>query len=308
MKKRTLDLDVLRSFTTGIELGSFAKAADRLGRSTSAVSAQIKKLEEQNGTAIFRRAGRGLALTNAGETLLAYAHRLLDLNDEAIIAVQGLAAEGWLRVGLQEDFGETLLPRILGRFARAHPKVRIEARVARNAELLGLLAKGSLDFALVWDNGTSSSDSPHKTTIATVPVRWIGPQNQDLQLDRTREPLPLVAYDDSCWFRSIGTTALERLGRTWRITLTSPSLAGIWAGVSAGLGVTIRTSLGLVPNVKVLDEAEHGLPELRPIAIAIHRKDIGPDPLAERLAAIVSEEVRFVCEKSAAHRSSTSLS
>src|SRR5579871_2716995 len=96
MRRITLDLDVLRSFATGTELGSFAKAAERLGRSTSAVSAQIKKLEDQAGTAIFRKAGRGLALTEAGETMLSYARRLLDLNDEAIVAVHGMAVEGVL--------------------------------------------------------------------------------------------------------------------------------------------------------------------------------------------------------------------
>src|ERR1700743_3241438 len=130
------DLDVLRSFATGMELGSFAKAADRLGRSTSAISAQLKKLEGQAGTALLHKQGRGLALTAAGETMLAYARRLLDLNDEAAAALHGTDLEGWVRLGLQEDFGETLLPEVLGRFARAHPKVRIEARVVRNAELV----------------------------------------------------------------------------------------------------------------------------------------------------------------------------
>src|ERR1700722_342948 len=136
MRKVTFDLDVLRSFATGMELGSFAKAADRLGRSTSAVSAQLKKLEDQAGTPIFRKAGRGLALTEAGETLLAYARRLVELNDEAASAVQGVELEGWVRIGMQEDFGEALLPDVLGRFARAHPKVRIEARIERNAALM----------------------------------------------------------------------------------------------------------------------------------------------------------------------------
>jgi len=133
MRRATFDLDVLRSFVAGVELGSFAKAADRVGRSTSAVSAQLRKLEDQAGTAIFRKAGRGLALTDAGETMLAYARRLLDLNDEAAAAVRGLELEGWVRLGLQEDFGEVLLPEVLGRFARAHPKVRIEARVIATA-------------------------------------------------------------------------------------------------------------------------------------------------------------------------------
>jgi hypothetical protein len=127
MNKINLDLDVVRTFTTGIELGSFAKAADRLGRSTSAVSAQLKKLEEQTGAELFRKAGRGLALTEAGETMLAYGRRLLELNDEAVVAVHGVELEGWVRLGLQEDFGETLLPDVLGRFARAHPKVKIDS-------------------------------------------------------------------------------------------------------------------------------------------------------------------------------------
>jgi len=121
------DLDVLRSFSTGIALGSFARAADKLGRSTSAISAQLKKLEAQCGTPLLRKAGRGLELTEAGETLLAYAHRLLELNDEAVAAVSGSQLRGLVRLGLQEDLGEALLPAVLGRFARAHPQVRIEA-------------------------------------------------------------------------------------------------------------------------------------------------------------------------------------
>jgi DNA-binding transcriptional LysR family regulator len=293
MTKLAFDLEVLRSFATGVELGSFAKAADRLGRSTSAISAQIKKLEEQAGTMIFRKAGRGLALTEAGETLLSYARRLLDLNDEAVIAIQGMTAEGWLRVGLPQDFGETLLPRVLGRFARAHPKVRIEARVARNIELLDLVARGRLDFALAWDDGTAPNQAPHNTPIVTLPARWIGPQDNALiPLDSADAPLPLVAYDDSCWFRSAGTAALDRAGKPWQVVLTSPSLAGIWAGVSAGLGLTIRTPIGLAPGLRVLNEHEYGLPELRSITLAIIRKDAELDPVPERLAAIVVEEVQ----------------
>ena len=119
----TFDLDVLRSFVAGVELGSFGRAADRLGRSTSAVSAQLKKLEEQAGVPLLRKAGRGLALTDAGETMLAYARRLLELNDQASVAVRGTRLQGRVRLGLQEDFGEILLPQVLGQFARAHPQM-----------------------------------------------------------------------------------------------------------------------------------------------------------------------------------------
>lgn len=106
MGRVTFDLEDLRSYVTGIELGSFAKAAERLGRSTSAVSAHLKKLEQQVGTPILRKAGRNMVMTEAGETLLGYARRLLELNDEAAAAVRGLDLHGRVRLGLQEDFGK----------------------------------------------------------------------------------------------------------------------------------------------------------------------------------------------------------
>src|ERR1700722_2903352 len=115
MQRVTFDLDVMRSFVAGIELGSFAKAAERLARATSAVSAQLKKLEDQAGTPLLRKSGRGMALTEAGETMLGYARRLLELNDEAASAVRGIQLEGRVRLGLQEDFGESVLPEVLGR-------------------------------------------------------------------------------------------------------------------------------------------------------------------------------------------------
>ena len=150
MSLLNFDIAFLRSYVAGIDLGSFARAADKVGRSTSAVSAQLKKLEEQAGMPLFRKDGRGLALTPAGEVLLGYARRLLELNDEAAVALRGAELEGWIRLGLQEDFGEALLPDVLGRFARAHPKVRIEAHVARNTALMEGLAMGQLDLALLW--------------------------------------------------------------------------------------------------------------------------------------------------------------
>ncbi|XLM19922.1 LysR family transcriptional regulator, partial [Chromobacterium piscinae] len=123
MRKTLLDLDALQSFASGVELGSFARAAEGLHRSTSAVSAQLKKLEEQAGVPILQKYGRGLEPTPAGEALLSYARRLLELNDEAVQAVQGAELAGSVRLGLAEDFGEGMLPQALGRFARACPEV-----------------------------------------------------------------------------------------------------------------------------------------------------------------------------------------
>ena len=174
MRRVLYDLDVLRSFSTGIALGSYARAADKLGRSTSAVSAQLRKLESQAGTPLLRKAGRGLELTEAGETMLAYAHRLLELNDEAVAAVNGTSLQGEVRIGLQEDLGESVLPAALARFGRAHPKVHIEACVARSPELQERLAAGQLDFALVWNVGWDPG-TLHAERVLRLPLQWIGP-------------------------------------------------------------------------------------------------------------------------------------
>jgi DNA-binding transcriptional LysR family regulator len=294
MSQTTFDLAVLRSFVAGMDLGSFAKAADRVGRSTSAVSAQIHKLEEQAGTPLFRKSGRGLALTDAGEVMLNYARRLVELNDEAAVAVRGVDLEGWIRLGLQEDFGEIVLPDVLGRFSRAHPKVRIEARVARNTELLERIGNGQLDLALVWgaagvpeDTQASSLPKP----IAAPPMRWIASSNVPWQFDSS-EPLPLIAFDRPCLFHSAAAAALDRAGIRWRVAFTSPSLSGLWAAAAAGLGVTVRTSYGLPSTVRALGDDESGLPALPSIPLALHRASGNGSPPVERLASLVVESVR----------------
>lgn len=284
MRRITLDLDVLRSFVTGMELGSFAKAADRLGRSTSAVSAQLKKLEEQAATPIFRKSGRGLALTEAGETMLGYGRRLLELNDEALSAIHDVELEGWVRLGLQEDFGEAVLPEVLGRFARAHPKVKIEARIARSHELAERITSGSLDIALAWHNGTTLPYSRH---VADVQMRWVGPAKLIETSLRDGEALPLVALEAPCLLRTVATEALDRAGLSWRMAFSSPSLGGVWAAVAAGLGLTIRTDIGLPATVRAMTPGIAGLPALPKMALVLHRKEAEPDPVAARLADIL---------------------
>jgi DNA-binding transcriptional LysR family regulator len=290
MGKLVFDLDILRSFVAGMELGSFAKAAERVGRSTSAVSAQIRKLEEQAGTPIFRKVGRGLALTEAGETMLAYAHRLLDLNDEAAAAVQGMELEGWVRLGLQEDFGETLLPEVLGRFARAHPKVRIEARVVRNAELIERVTSRRLDLALAWSNGERTA---YCEWIGEVPMCWVGPR--DGRIDwraASGEPMPLATLEAPCMLRTAATRAIEQAGLGWRVAFVSPSLSGLWAATAAGLGITVRTPLGLPDKVRPLSVGESGLPLLPKLDLVLHRAEAEQSPATKRLAAIILETLR----------------
>lgn len=320
------DVAALRSLVAGVDLGSFAKAADRVARSSSAVSAQIRKLEEQAGTPLFVKAGRGLALTDAGDAMLRYARRMIELNDEAAAAVRGVNLDGWVRVGLQEDFGEAILPDVLGRFARAHPKVRIEARVARNAELLDRLDANQLDLALVWGDPASaalvSRAGIDSEAIAQVPMQWIGAvgaggfgmpdgggegAEDDVAAIARREtggravrapgePLPLVVFDRPCRFFGAATDALDRASVPWRVAFTTPSLAGLWAAAAAGLGLTVRSHYGLPASVRVLDASSSGLPELPSLPLILLRRTSSATPTVDRLARIVTQAVRDATE------------
>ncbi|MDP9898051.1 LysR substrate-binding domain-containing protein [Variovorax ginsengisoli] len=300
MASPVFDLDVLRSFATGMALGSYARAADRLGRSTSAVSAQLKKLEAQAGTALFRKAGRGLALTDAGQTMLAYAHRLLELNDEAAAAMRGARLHGLVRLGLQEDFGETLLPGVLGRFTRAHPQVRVEACMARCTELRERLSLGKLDLALVWETG-NQAPLPHGECVLEAPLQWIGAASDHAAErppwwpkgraggGRHAQPLPLVLLDAPCPVREMTTAALDRAGIPWRHGFSSSSLAALWAASAAGLGLTVRTSFGLPRSVEVLDASAAGLPELPAISLWLYRAQAQPEATVARLADLLRQ-------------------
>ncbi|WP_092036703.1 LysR substrate-binding domain-containing protein [Methylobacterium pseudosasicola] len=286
MRLTNLDMDALRSFVVGVEAGSFARAADRLGRSTSAVSAQLKKLEEQSAVALLRKSGRGLTLTDAGETLHAYARRLLSLNDEALSAVRGVDLEGWIRLGFQADFGEMVLPQVLGRFARAHPRVRIEGRIARNDELMDKIASGHLDLALAWDDGTASATE----RVATLPLCWLGASEGAPLWNADRgEPLPLITLEAPCVLRTIACEQLDRRGLAWRIAFVSPSLGGLWAATAAGLGIALRTPIGLPASIGMLDAVGHGLPALPSLGLMLRRSDQGGNPVVDYLAATIRQ-------------------
>ena len=283
-----LDMDTLRTFVTGFEFGSFVRAAERLGRSPSAISTQLKKLEAQVGQPLVAKAGRGLALTAAGESFLGYAKRLLELNDEAVERLRGAEVEGWARLGLPQDFAETWLPAVLTRFARAHPKVRIEVQVDRTVPLIDKTLKGELDLALAWDDGTRA---PHAARIADIPIHWIGRPDWPGVGELGSEPLPFVAFQPPCTFRSAAVAALNQAGVPWRLVVTSPSLAGLMAAAEGGLGITARTGLALPKALSVLDPAASGLPTLSSAPLSIHHAEAEPPPAVARLKAILLETI-----------------
>lgn len=289
MPRTNLDMDVLRTFVTGFELGSFTRAAERLGRSQSAISTQLRKLEDQVGQPLVQRSGRGLTPTTAGESLLGYAKRLLELNDEAVDSVRSADVEGWVRLGLPQDFAESWLPAVLNRFSRAHPKIRVEVQVDRSIPLIEKTIKDELDIALAWDDGNAA---PHTERVADFLMVWIGRPDWPGVHSLGSEPLALATFAPPCSFRSAAVTALDGAGIPWRLAFTSPSLSGLWAAAEGGLGITVRTTVSMPKALTALDPNITGLPQLPVIPLVLHRAEASPSPAVARLTDILLETIR----------------
>ncbi len=277
----TVDLGVLRTLVSAVDLGGFGRAASSLDRSPSSVSLQLRGLEAQLGQRLFRKDGRGVALTEMGDLVVAYARRMLELNDEMLTAVRGHAVEGELRFGLPQDLATGALPAALSRFARAHPGVRIQVRVDRNRALLDALEQGELEVALIFARDGSTSDE----VLATLPMIWIGATNQ-VPPD---EQIAMALLDPPCIFRQAATAALDAAGRPWRVVASSASVAGLYAAVEAELGITARTKLGLPPKLQVI---ETGLPKLPTVDLALRYAAGTPSAAATRLADVLRQAVR----------------
>ncbi len=261
-----LDLDALRSFVTGIECGSFVQAANRLCRSTSAVSAQLKKLEQQCGTALVVKNGRHLALTHHGEIMMGYARRLLAINDDALLALNDKLLQGEIRIGLQDDFGESLMPDILSEFKLHHPGMRIIARVDRNQPLLSAINENVLDMALLWQPEKVPQSG---NLIGQTPLRWIAHPQLDIRSFLAQGiPLPLVMLESPCLMRSRAIECLDRANIAWQVVFVSQSLSGIWAALQAGLGISVRTHIGMPGNLRVADDI---LPPLGNLGITLEQ-------------------------------------
>jgi DNA-binding transcriptional LysR family regulator len=286
---QTLDLGSLRSFVLAADLGGFARAAEALHRTPGAISLQMKALEERVGRPLFVKAGRGQVLSEAGALLLEHARRMLHLNDETLAALDGLGVDGSVRFGMPQDFADTWLPLALGRFARAHPAVRIELKIDRNDSLASAVERGQLDLALAFDlGGASSAPAP----LMRLPMRWIARAGwQPVEND----PVPLLLMERPCMFHQAAIDSLDRAGRPWRVVLTSASVSGLWAAAEAGLGVTVRAELAPRRALRVVASAAK-LPRLPQAELRLHMHAQAhravPNPAVAKLRGVLDELVR----------------
>jgi DNA-binding transcriptional LysR family regulator len=279
MNLTNLDLDTLRTLVTAHELGGFAEAADRLGRTPAAISLQMKRLQDELGISLFRKSGRRLLLTEAGETTLSYAQRILALNDELLNTMQGASLAGLVRIGCPQDFAG-ILPSVLSQFAALYPRMQIELRVEGNATLADAVEKSQLDVALV----IGHEDRAAAKKIGDIDLRWISARNFIPPAD---EPLPISVLGPQCVFRRCVVQQLDDAGMPYRIAATSPSLDGLWAAVLGGLGITARTMLAL-PDGVVCSESLLGLPALGTFPITLHRNPVS-NAVFDRMGVLLAD-------------------
>ena len=282
-----LDIDLLRAFVAVAETGSFTRAAGRLGRVQSAVSMQVKRLEEVAGQRLFDRSRRKVALSPDGEVLLGYARRMLALNQAALSDLGQSAVAGTVRLG-SADTAAYFLPGILARFARAYPRVQLEVHCDRSWHLLDVLDAGELDLALV----TQQGERVGGRTLRREPLVWASARGQAAhELD----PLPLAVFAQGCAYRAAAMDALDRAGRRWRVAYSSTSVAGVQAAAMTGLAVGVLPQSTLLKGMRVLGEDDH-LPPLTGYAITLHARAGAQPAPAARLADDIAAQLALPLE------------
>ncbi len=272
-----LDIDLVRAFVAVTEARSFTRAGERLGRSQSAISLQIRRLETQLANPLLSRNPRHVVLTSQGEALLPMARRLLRLNDDIVAGLAAKDVEGEVRLGAPEDFATLHLPGVLGAFARTHPRIALSVTCDLTLNLLEQLRSGALDIALVKREPLGPDLG---LRVWREPLVWVG-----LDPDVVQEgPARLVVAPSPCVYRKRAISALEAAGFEWRPAYTSPSLSGQLAALRAGLGVSVLPREMVPPDLTVLSGA---LPALADAEIALLKASTAIPPAAERLAEFI---------------------
>ncbi len=268
---RHLDIEALRALVGIVDLGGFSAAAQHLGRTQSAVSLQLKRLEETLGQTLLRRAqGRVDGVTAEGAALLAYARQILRLNDEAYAAVARDDAVGSLRLGLPEELMESVFPAAMSAFRAAYPRLRLNVLADTSATLRRALADGQLDLALVKDCGPEAA--AEGDVLWQEALVWMaGEAYRDSAPAPDERGLPLALFGENCAFRLAATAALASAGLPWMLQYTGSSVTGLRHAIACGLGLTALPHSLLAPGLVVVEacggQALPALPAARLLAL-----------------------------------------
>jgi DNA-binding transcriptional LysR family regulator len=256
-----LDIDLLRTFVVIATERNFTRAAERLMRQQSTVSLQIKRLEEALGQRLLDRNPRSVELTPEGSAVLAYAQKILDLNDEVVSLTHEPQMHGVVRLGTPEDFATQHLPDILSRFVQAYPSVSLEVTCDLTLNLLQGFRSGHFDVVLLKRERSAGAGG---VRVWREPLVWVAGHHDHVH---NAGPLPLVVSPEPCVYRKRATESLDRARRPWRIAYTCASLAGSIAAVRAGLGIAVLPKEMVPAGLHVIDGGP--LPDLKDTEIAL---------------------------------------
>lgn len=258
-----LDLDVLRTFVAIAETGSFTTAANAVYRTPSAVSMQIKKLEDILGRSVFLRDARSVALTADGEMLLGYARRMLAINREAVSKFIIPDIVGVVRLGSPDDFGERVLPHVLKRFAHTHPSIAVDVIIDQSTNLRRRMDDRALDITLL--TNSCKAVAAGAEVLLTEPIVWAGAKGGSAHM---REPLPVSIWEEGCAWRAGALDALGREGRNYRVAYMSAHTTGQRSAILADLAVAPLPKSFLGEEMVELGPKD-GMPEIGNYSLAM---------------------------------------
>ena len=278
-----LDIDQLRTFVAIADTGSFTRAADIVHKTQSAVSMQMKRLEERIGRGIFERDGRASKLTEDGERLLDYARRIVRLNTECVSSFADTDLVGRVRLGLPDDYADRYLPEILATFSRSNPRAEVTVMCEPTPMLVDRMRDGELDLAIITHlDGKSTSE-----VVRIEQLLWVASARHCIHDEAT---VPLALGRHTCMWRSAATNALSDRGRPFRVAYVSWNSTAVTAAVLAGLAVSVLPESAVKPGMRILG-ARDGFPPLPSCKIGLMREAAGINILADALASQIRDSL-----------------
>jgi DNA-binding transcriptional LysR family regulator len=255
-----LQIDFLKTFIAVADAQGFTRAGKQVNRSQSAVSMQIKRLEDEVGKPLFERIGKTVKLTVEGNMLISYARRIVKEHGDAVIALSKPALRGVIRFGSPEHYTTGVLPKLLARFASSYPEVRVEMRCENSDQIKRAVDEGKLDIGLCTQIRKGGKVIYHD------PVVWVADPGFLVQTDKS---LPLAVFEEDCIFRTWALKALKKTGIPYRIIYVSHSMSGILDAVRAGLAIAPIVQSNVPPDLTTIG-VEYGLPVLPISNIVLH--------------------------------------
>jgi DNA-binding transcriptional LysR family regulator len=276
----SIDTITLQCFLAVAETGSFTKAAERVGRTQSAISQQMAKLENLLGKTLLSRE-KPFSLTQEGEIFLSYARQIYSLHREVVDRFKEPDLEGEVRFGLPESFASIFLSDILVEFSRIHPRILLKIECDLTLNLFERFKKQEFDLVLV--KMSRPEDFPNGVDVWSEPLEWVGSK----AIIEQAKPVPLVLSPPPCVYRSSAIKTLEEAGRSWRLVFSSPSYAGSIAAVKAGMGITVMPRTMIPDELEILDRC--ALPKLNDTHVSLLKHKIDD--------AAINNLERFVLQK-----------